>query len=385
MAIAILNSSPSLKISVPILKPLSLSNTDLRYTFSSNRHSNRNLRSIVASNRCGEHYNYSSSGSLNLPLQPRSSAARLLSRVLQDNPQSFYDTVSEELNRLVDDRDGAFARSELSLGSDEACLHRRIAELKEHECRVVVEDVMYMLISYEFSEIKVPLVPRLHECLYNGRLEILPNKEWQLESIHSPEVLKMIREYLRIVIGCKTGSSVVVDWSTTQIQALHLSRVYAASILYGYFLKSASLRHHLECSLSGTFHSVPSGNWAYIPESGLYVLKDLALDQMRTSSSTALSRVSSSSGNNLSYYVMGFDPETVQVCAKLKSEEATNLIENHCLALFGEKASSQKTNEVIITSISSLKRLVLEAIAFGCFLWDAEDCVDRVYKLTNKS
>jgi len=84
----------------------------------------------------------------------------------------------------------------------------------------------------------------------------------------------------------------------------------------------------------------------------------------------------------LKCYVMGFDPETLQRCAKLKSKEAVNLIESHSSALFGdEKTGLIENDEVILTSFSSMKRLVLEAVAFGSFLWDTEEYIDNLYKL----
>ncbi|PHT75929.1 hypothetical protein T459_19451 [Capsicum annuum] len=39
------------------------------------------------------------------------------------------------------------------------------------------------------------------------------------------------------------------EWALTQVQNLQIRHVYAALILYGYFLKSASLRHHLKQNL----------------------------------------------------------------------------------------------------------------------------------------
>lgn len=61
---------------------------------------------------------------LNLPLKLKSPVGRSLSSVLQNEPHCFYDAVSVELNRIAEDRDAAFARFDLSLGSSEASLHR---------------------------------------------------------------------------------------------------------------------------------------------------------------------------------------------------------------------------------------------------------------------
>ncbi|GMH02473.1 hypothetical protein Nepgr_004312 [Nepenthes gracilis] len=385
---SIVLSSLSKELSISIHKPLITLNlsTNLRDSrYFSIRHSDRKKRSVVVAGSCGEQRRCS--GSLNSPLEPTSSAGRSLSRVLQNDPVLFYDAVSDELNRLAVDRDGAIARMNLSCGSDEACLHRRIAKLKEHECQVAIEDVMYMIIFYKFREIKVPLIPRLHECLYNGRLEILPSKDWELETIHSLDVLEMIKEYLTTVLGWNPRSSVVVNWSITRVQKLCLSRVYAASILFGYFLKSASLRHNLEQNLPETTHDIPSGNCPCVLESGSCILKNLVLDQIKVQRSTTMSRVSNAlgkKGGNLRCYMMGFDPGMLQVCGRMKSKAAMDLVENHCSALFGITESSGGRDEVILTSLSSLKRLVLEAIAFGCFLWDAEEHVDGVYRLMNE-
>ncbi|XP_022758757.1 UV-B-induced protein At3g17800, chloroplastic-like isoform X2 [Durio zibethinus] len=320
----------------------------LRTGFASTDFNNRKVTSVKAS-AGASHCDFSS---LNAPLELRSAPGKFLTSVLQNQRQFFHFAAANELKQLAGDRDTAVGRMFLSSDSDEACLHRRIAQLKEHECQAAVEDVMYMLIFYKFSEIRVPLVPKLSRCIYNGRLEILPPKDWELESIHSIEVLKMVREHVSTVIGLRANSSVTDNWATTEILRLQLGQVYASSILYGYFLKSASSRHQLERCLS---LALQDGLGPGRQEKNLEELK---------------------------YYVMGFDPETLQRCAKLKSKEAVNLIEKHCCALFGDEHTGMlETDEVILTSFSSLKRLVLEALAFGSFLWDIEEYVDTVYKL----
>jgi hypothetical protein len=44
---------------------------------------------------------------------------------------------------------------------------------------------------------------------------------------------------------------------------------------------------------------------------------------------------------------------------------------------------TQENGEAVILDPSSLKRLLLEAIAFGSFLWEVEDYVDEIYKLSD--
>ncbi|THG17817.1 hypothetical protein TEA_005362 [Camellia sinensis var. sinensis] len=275
----------------------------------------------------------------------------------------------------------------LSLLEVESKILVRIAELREHECEIAVEDVMYMLVLHKFSEIRVHLVPRLSRCIYNGRLEIWPSKDWELESIHNFEVLEMIREHLTAVIGWRADSNVTDNWATTQIPRLQLCGVYAASILYGYFLKSISLRHHLELSVAEANCDLGITCRNPLPQSELWScgIKNIAFGRISNTQSISVGQDSCSRGKKrekLRRYIMGFDPETLQMRAKPKTKEVVNLVEKHSCALFGdEKTGLIETNEVILTSLSSLKRIVLEAVAFGSFLWDTEEYVDAVYKL----
>lgn len=250
--------------------------------------------------------------------------------------------------------------------------------MKEYECRIAIEDVMYMLILYKFSEIRVPLIPKLSKCIYNGRLEIWPTMDWWLESVHGVEVLQMIREHVCAVIGLRANASVKDIWATVEIQRQQLGAVYAASILYGYFLKNASLRHHLEQCLARSTKDVRLGQCStpQFSESLPSGFKNLLLGQNGSTKRQEMKR------ENLRCYLLGFDSETLRVCAKPKSIEALNLIEKHSYALFGDEETSLLDNEeVILTSFSSMKRMILEAVAFGSFLWETEEYVNSIFNL----
>lgn len=231
-----------------------------------------------------------------------------------------------------------------------------------------------MLVLHKFSEMRVHLVPRLSRCVCNGRLEIWPSKDWELESIHSFEVLQMVREHLNAIIGCRADSNVTDSWATTEIQRLHLCRLYAASILYGYFLKSASLRHFLERGLNPNTPNISINAQKMYSMGSEYIAFG--------SRSASVGQISERTRENLRFYLMGFDPEMIQMCAKPKSTEAVNLIERHSCALFGDEATGLlEIDDVITTSFASLKRFLLEAVDFGSFLWDTENFVNDVYML----
>ncbi|KAG4921602.1 hypothetical protein GLYMA_18G158300v4 [Glycine max] len=326
--------------------------------------------------------------SQNAPLEPRSLVGKFLSGVLQNRRQLFHVVAKEELKMLSDDRDSALARMHLSQHSDEALLHRRIAQVKENESMIAIADVMYLLILYKFSEIRVNLVPKLSSCLYDGRLEILPSKDWDLESIHSLEVLDIIRKHVSTVTGLRSNPSVRESWETTPIRQVWLARVYVASILYGYFLKSVSLRYNLERSLSLSDHDFHHGH--KIGPSFHDMYHSGAKDVMFGNKSDIQSVWHGLIGQeeeieDLKCYVTGFHPGSFERCAKLRSKEAVHLVESHSNALFGDgKSGLSQHDDIIVTSFSSLRRLVLEAVAFGSFLWETEDYIDSVYKLKDQ-
>ncbi|EPS72664.1 hypothetical protein M569_02093, partial [Genlisea aurea] len=253
---------------------------------------------------------------LNAPLEPRSAAGKLLAGVLLDDRDNFKAIARRELERISFERDEALARSRMNLDS---VLHRRIAEIKARECGLEIEDIIYASILHNFMEMSVYLVPPLSQCLCNNRLEIYPRKDCELESIHSHDALEMVKDHINSIIGNRANSNVTQSWATTLMPLPHLRNLYNSSIFYGYFLKSASFRHALETTKEEE------------EEEGGMLGK---VEMMRV--------------------------------AKPSSDEGVNVISRHCCALFGDECG------FVCVSLGSVKRLVLEAVGFGSFLWDAE-------------
>ncbi|KAL5702857.1 hypothetical protein ACHQM5_028021 [Ranunculus cassubicifolius] len=258
------------------------------------------------------------------PFKPRSQVGKLLCLVLQKKNHFFQFAVTEQLDEL------AAGRRHYS-DSMQSLLSRRIAEVREKECKIAIEEVIYMSIAHRFSEVEIPMVSQLPKYVSDNRLELWASRRKKLFSIHCLEVQEMIIKHLEIILRLRG--------SATKISRLDLGRIYGASIMFGYFLKSACLRHKLESSLSVAKFDLKS-------------------------------------------FVMGFDADSLQRSAKLKSEEAINVIETQISALFRDDRSGNfgSDNQMVIT-FPFLERLVLEAIAFGSFLWDVEMLVDSIYML----
>ncbi|XP_020586894.1 UV-B-induced protein At3g17800, chloroplastic-like [Phalaenopsis equestris] len=349
----------------------------------SNNFSNHRLPSLFTLARVES--NESDYRSLGTPLELYTPEGKFLCDILKNQPHIFQAAVQKQLEELAFDRESAFARWEISQGSSESSLHGRIAKMKEIECQRAAEEVMYMLIVHSFYKINVPMVPNLSKCISNGRIDIWSSKDQELGSIHGIELLDMVREHLSNILRLQGKSDSTGNWTTLKIERLQLGRLYAASIMYGYFLKSVNLRHSLELSLS-------SNNEDHLWDQKMHVSRPHFWKQGRENAATlgcfadkAASLYAAAQGSKadkLRGYMMGFNSATLKLCSKLRSFEAANLIENHSWALFGNpETSSLDKDEVVTLLVSGLKRLILEAVAFGTFLWDVEWYVDSKCRL----
>ncbi|KAF6148595.1 hypothetical protein GIB67_042554 [Kingdonia uniflora] len=186
----------------------------------------------------------------------------------------------------------------------------------------------------------------------------------------------MIQSHLSLVLGDRLVGP--LD-TFVQIGKLKLGKLYAASIMYGYFLRRVDQRFQLERTMKTLPKNVRPED--QIPRSPFWDPEDLIRippddDDLGDSGEEKSYRLRS--------YVMYLDAETLQRYATIRSKEAISLIEKQTQALFGrpdiritEDGSIDTSNdEMIGITFAGLTMLVLESVAFGSFLWDAEGFVE---------
>ena len=277
-------------------------------------------------------------------------------------------------------------------------MFRRIAEVKEKERRKALEEILYALVVQKFMDANVSLVPSITSSSTDpsGRVDTWPAQDGELEQLHSPEVYEMIQNHLSIILKNREG-----DLSTVaQISKLGIGQVYAASVMYGYFLKRIDQRFQLE----KTMKILPGGSdegETSIEQAGRETERSFYEEAEETYQAVSSNQevgsfvggINASGGSSsetkqsrLKTYVMSFDGETLQRYATIRSREAVGIIEKHTEALFGRpeivitpQGIDSSKGEHIKISFKGLKRLVLEAVTFGSFLWDVESHVDSRY------
>lgn len=323
------------------------------------------------------------------PLEFESPVGQLLAQILQTHPHLLPAAIDQQLENLQTDRD---AQKEEAASSQDF-LYKRIAEVKEKERRKALEEIIYSMIVHKFLDNDISMIPKISPTSDpTGRVDFWPNQEQKLESVHSPEAFEMIQSHLSIVLGERLVGPLE---TTVQISKIKLGKLYAASLMYGYFLRRVDQRYQLE----RTMNTLPKGfdedraryedpspaNRLWDPDSLIRILPDSG-DPDRDFTDTGEEK-----SYRLRSYVMYLDAETLQRYATIRSKEAISLIEKQTQALFGrpdiriadDGSIETASDEVVSITFSGLTMLVLEAVGFGSFLWDAESYVESKYHFFN--
>ena len=287
---------------------------------------------------------------------------------------------------------------------DKLVLYERIGDIRLRQRQATVEDLMYAAVLQKFVAAGVDLLPPL-----DGRSEIgsVDLRKLTVE-VHSKEALEMVKNHLFQLLG--EGAN---QFSTAmvKISKLQAAQVYAASVMFGYFLRKVDKRFKLERQM-GTLPKTQEQTIAALenlfsidtdaagPDGG----GDAAIDI-----GSPPPPEEEEGDNALRRYVESFDESTLNSTARMVSREGMALAERQTGALFGDisdlASQMQKALEegvdgdrspitsaemlaermsdvvsadrvaTITVDYATQKRVVLEAVAFGTFLRDVEEKV----------
>jgi len=325
------------------------------------------------------------------PLAPESSTGQFLNYILASEPQLFEDAMTEQLTRIAGEI------PEAPQESTELVLFERIQQVKLQQQRRSVEDLMYASILHNFvSNLKVDLLPSLDGVVEIGG----SNYKALTEGAHSTDAIALVKEHLAGLLG----DSPVSSYAKMKISKLQAAQVYAASVMFGYFLRRADRRFQLDRSL---------GTLPKSPEETLTILESMfnsADDQQEQTVNPDFPTIGNQQPKtslSLKQYVERFDQETMTAMARIVSVEGVSLVERHTGALFGsiehlnrefqqameagdggapietpqqlsERIQDAVMNDKVATLVltySTQQHVILEAVAFGSFLRDAESMV----------
>ena len=376
------------------------------------------------------------------PMDPGSAHGQMLAHVLDNESHLFTAAVEATLDRMSEELDAdeqrqgsvdvtadedetptvtsrsASAAANAPSGADGGglVLFRRIQAMRASERRNGVQDVMYANILQKFRGLNVDMLPPLDEEMFDVRGVDLTRLT---DGVHSANALSMVKEHLMGMLGpAASSASANALVRTSKLQA---AQMYAASIMFGYFLRKADKRFSLDRamgtlplnpeesarSLEALFESASAMDSVDEAHLGMGSGDDAEGGRPSASERSDDRRQFASEGKlTLKQYIQSFDAATLAETARVVSLEGVVLAERQTGALFGsvetlarEMQSALEEGGEPITSpeelmrrvedvvgggkvatvtlpVATQRRVVLEAVAFGSFLRDAEAFVD---------
>ena len=353
---------------------------------------------------------------VDLVYKPQTPAGEMLSYYLSEQPHLFQDAVDEQLRLLetkkeeINDKkkDGA----EKTKDPSDLVLYQRMEEVRGLEMTRNLEDLMYYAVVERFTNLGVSMLSPLDDVVDidgNSDLENLT------KGVHSVESLEMVRSHLMQVLSGAAGSPPPNLNSVLKISKLQAAQVYAASVMFGYFLRRVDARFQLEKAmgllndknsdaverLENIFGAASAAeSWDEDAEAFVQSQQEMA-EAMKN-------QLSEKPKSKLQEYIETFDQQTLQETAQILSKEGSTLVERQTRGLFGDINELQeeikralggagqdvlsspedlllRLQEVIASgevksltlTVAAQRRVVLEAVAFGAFLRDIENYVAK--------
>lgn len=364
----------------------------------------------AAGNGFGESAENPAAG-LKAPSTPESPRGQQLAYILRTAPDMFDAAVDSQLDALMNEveKEKEVEGAQSDAKKEQLVLFKRIADVRALERRNGLEDIMYTSIIQKFLAVGVDMLPPLDETTMLKGIDL--NK--LTDGVHSKEALEMVREHLMAVLG-GAGENAYSS-QLVRMSKLQAAQVYAASIMFGYFVTRADKRFQLDRAmgtlpldpmesakaLERLFNSASAMDSMDEADAAPINFGGADFDLFSDSSSSSSERPESKL--TLKQYIQNFDQATLAQTARIVSMEGVAVAERQTGALFGSIEDLQRemqdavgmnavTPEELMQAVSevvaekkvqtltlayaSQRRLVLEAVAFGAFLRSSETYID---------
>ena len=330
-----------------------------------------------------------------------------LAYILRTAPEMFDAAVDSQLDGLGEEVEREAKSASEEAKTEQLVLFKRIADVRALERRNGLEDIMYTTIIQKFLSVGVDMLPPLDETTMLKGIDL--NR--LTDGVHSKEALDMVREHLMAVLG-GAGENAYSS-QLVRMSKLQAAQVYAASIMFGYFVTRADKRFQLD-RMVGTLPMDPMESAMALERLFNSASAMDSIDEADAAPQNfggedfdlfSDSAPSSGTGSQLTLkqYIQNFDQSTLAQTARIVSMEGVQVAERQTGALFGSiedlqremqdavgmnavtpeelmdavnDAVAEKKVQTLTLAYASQRRLVLEAVAFGAFLRQSETYID---------
>ena len=339
-------------------------------------------------------------------MTPKTAVGEQLAYLLKMEPHLFRAAVDAELARISAERADRAAAAAAAADdlkgkpppdSASLVLYKRMDDLRRGEQALSVRDLMYACVLERFHELRVPMLPTLSDAPPEAPADLTA----LTEGVHSAEALDLVKDHVRGALG---PASTAFSNAVLRMSRLQAAQVYAASVLFGYFLRRVDSRFQLEraagllpgdavARLEALFSAADAA------DAGAGTDLDAATPVDPAAVAAAAAAASPRGGSALRAYIESFDADALASTARVVSAEGGALVEAQVQALFGDlgalqrqmaeavgddaasmddlmarvqKAVAAGTVDTVALTAGTQRRAVLEAVAYGAFLRDVE-------------
>jgi len=305
-------------------------------------------------------------------------------------------------------------------------LFQRQVEVERGEVTRAVQDLLYTVIVSEFAGAGIELVP----AGLDGLVQLPPvDFKALVQGVHTEDAIALVREHLMVFApqpppGAGSGPLVFAKMSKLQ-----MTQAYGASVMFGYFLRRMDRRFQLEKSI-GTLKDMARGPSASGKGTSLFAEEEdsSAADEVRARLEALFrdgaSHLSADDDDSvestsepgdrpeelrehmdLKAYIAKFDQQTIMEASRILSVEGLRVVQHHVSSVFGNVEELQRqvgevcggdsvqsveefqqnfqaavqddAIETLTLTYGAQRRVILEGVAFGSFLRDAEERIER--------
>eukprot|EP00241_Pyramimonas_parkeae_P002812 CAMPEP_0114255242 /NCGR_PEP_ID=MMETSP0058-20121206/17443_1 /TAXON_ID=36894 /ORGANISM="Pyramimonas parkeae, CCMP726" /LENGTH=456 /DNA_ID=CAMNT_0001369585 /DNA_START=375 /DNA_END=1745 /DNA_ORIENTATION=+ len=347
------------------------------------------------------------------PLLPLSYQGALLTSCLKATPELFDAAVNKQLEQLIYEREkdqvavpvngpGVGARQERAWAKQEVLLKKRIVEVRQLDRTRALEDVLYTTVLAKHMDFNVTPttgctrgdVEWLHSPASKEHLQALLDMQ-------PPQAIPLITEHVR---AATAGLPEFHQHKPTLLPKLGVAQVFRRGILFGYVLQQVIERHNLEASIPAD-ENLAAGSLVSLSEYS----QNLLSSRKATTGNYAWDAESEQLQQENSGDVSSRFPDTpsLEEGACFSTLEAMRVAERHATAVFGsildmanglrdvivgadsldeaqarmEFAMEDGQLETVSLTLAAVCHLVMEGVAFGRQLREAERGVDLSYGL----
>lgn len=264
-------------------------------------------------------------------------------------------------------------------------LRTRMYQVQKKECMRVVMELLYLKVCHKFKQLQAPMI---HSLKTGGDVNFSAINLTNLTTdVYSIDALEIVKKNLFGIIRQQATTTSVNGTAVLRMSLFQAGQVYGMSAMLGYSLRNFDQRYQLE-KLTKDF-----GGWG--KRGAVFSgANPFAKDRKAAQS--------------LEEYIASFSPAEARRMTSLASMEVRMAMELQVTALFGSLSALQKNLKNAVGNVTSLEeanrklqqaidddkvetiritvddltRIVLEAVAYGALLRDAENEADIMYKLT---